>query len=204
MNKILKVLTACYIICMITMISCSKSVKSYEELKRDEKRIINRIIAEKNLEILKNFPSDGVFKDNQFVELKSGVYLNVVDSGTGNRAIPNSTLLLVRAKGEIYASDSVIPFDTFANGEYPMEFKYGSAYTVVNEHSGTGDMYYMFFGMALQQVLEYVGDSAVVKLIVPAYAEISDFQAGSMLQVSDAQGTGYIPIYYDKIKYIFY
>ncbi|MDR0836548.1 MAG: DUF4827 domain-containing protein [Tannerella sp.] len=190
------------VICMLITISCKEDMKSYEELKRDEKRIINRLLSEKNIEVLKTYPASGVFKENQFIELKSGIYLNVVDSGNGHRA-NSATTVLVRTSGGIYYPDTVISFDIFSGTQYPMEFKYGSAATVRSDHSTTIDVYYNLFGIALEQALTYVGDSAVVKMIVPGCSEIDGYyRAGSCLQT--ANPNQYVPIYYDKIKYIFY
>jgi hypothetical protein len=181
-------------------------MKSYEELKRDEKKIVNRLLSAKNIEVLKTYPTDGVFGENQFVELKGGIYLNVVDSGNGERAVYNSTTVLIRTSGQICYKDTVEDFDTFNNTEYPMEFKYGSAASVRQEHSQSYDTYYMLFGIAMQEVLKYVGDSAVVKMIVPGYSEVDDVyqstRAGSWLQTSSTEE--YYPIYYDRIKYVFY
>jgi hypothetical protein len=192
-----------YVICMLITVSCGEDMKSYEELKRDEKRIISRMLSEKNIEVLKDFPANGVFEGNQFVELKSGIYLNVIDSGNGNRAVYNSTTLLLRVSGAFYYKDSVEAFDTFTNAQYPMEFKYGSAINVRQEHSMSYDTYYYLFGAALEEALSYVGENAEVKMIVPGYSEInSSYQAGSPFQTSNTNQ--YIPIYYDRIKYVFY
>jgi hypothetical protein len=196
-----------YVICMMITVSCKEDMKSYEELKRDEKRIVNRILSEKKIEVLKNYPANGVFEENQFVEMKGGVYLNVVDSGNGNRAVYNSTTVLVRTSGGIYYKDTIVPFNTFVSSQSPMEFKYGLAANVRQEYYGYIDgLYYSLFGIAIQEVLKYVGDSAVVKMIVPGYSEIQDTyqssRAGSWLQTSNINE--YIPIYYDRMKYVFY
>ena len=55
--------------------SCSKT-KSYTDYLNEEKDVIERLIDEKGFEILKDFPADTVFKENQFVKLENGVYLN--------------------------------------------------------------------------------------------------------------------------------
>ncbi|MDR2148015.1 MAG: DUF4827 domain-containing protein [Tannerella sp.] len=198
-------LLVCYVCSVAGFISCGgEDYPSFEEKKRDERKIVDRIIAEKNIEVLKNFPANGVFKDNQFVELSNGVFLNVVDSGNGQRAVANVTTLLVRASGEyFYSPDSLETFDTFVNTDYPMEFKYGSAYNVVQAHSVAYDSYYYLFGMAFEDVLQYVGDSAVIKMIVPAYAEVNNFGLCSTFQ-SSSDPYRYIPIYFDRVKYIFY
>ncbi|MDR1814176.1 MAG: DUF4827 domain-containing protein [Tannerella sp.] len=192
------------VFCLIDLlfsVSCNDT-KTYEELKSEEKVVIRRIIASKDIEVLSEFPASGVFGENQFVQLESGIYLNIVDSGNGVRATAGTTTVLVRTRGEIYDADTPYHFNTFANTAYPFEFLYGMAYYVVNEHAQSGDYYYLAFGMGLESILQYVGDSSVVKLIVPGYSEISQQPAGSTYQ--SANTNQYYPIYYDKVRYLFY
>ena len=68
----------------LVAISCSKT-KSYTDMLKDEKKAINRLIDENDFEILKDFPEDSVFKENQFVELENGTYLNIIEKGTRQR-----------------------------------------------------------------------------------------------------------------------
>ncbi len=196
----------------LVFVSCKKT-KTYEELKSDEKKLINKIINEKDMIILSQYPSNGVFGENEFVQLSSGIYLNVVDSGNGNRAVAGTTDILIRMSGDYYYGDSTYPFNTFSYTTYPymtspFEFKYGSAYSVVSAHSSSSytDPYYLFFSVGLETVLSYVGDSAIVKLLVPGYSEISygtsDISAASTFQ--GGSGSAFVPIYYDKVRYSFY
>jgi hypothetical protein len=198
-------LTGCVMNLMFT-VSCSE-YPTYEELKSDEQKIIKRkILQEKEISVIHEYPADGVFGENEFVQLSSGIYLHVVDSGNGDRARVSAdgsaTEVLVRVSGEYYVSDSTYRFSTFSNGNDPFYFKYGSAYGVVTANSTSYNSYYYFFGIGLESVLSYVGDSAVVKLIVPGYSEISSYPAGSTMQNADRYG--YVPVYYDKVRYTFY
>ncbi len=79
----------------LVAISCSKT-KSYTDMLKDEKKAIDRLIDENDFEILKDFPKDSVFKENQFVELENGVYLNIIDKGTSERAVQYKTKILYR------------------------------------------------------------------------------------------------------------
>jgi len=190
----------------IFTVSCNDQ-PTYEELKAAEKKIINKILNDNKIEVLTEYPKSGVFGENQFVLLNSGIYLNVVDSGTGNRAVLNETIVLVRTKGAWYDSDSAHTFSTFSNASIPFEFKYGHASVVLNEYSyAYNSPYYHYFGVGLESVLSYVGDSAIVKLIVPGYSEIkignNPIGAGSAFQNGD--GYSFIPIYFDRVRYIFY
>ena len=181
--------------------SCKKTI-TYEEMKAAEVKLIKRIISSHNIEVLEEYPANGVFGENQFVQLGSGIYLNVVDSGNGNRAVVNKTDILVRASGYYIYSDSTYSFNTFINTTPPMEFRYGLASNIVDQHSYSYDIYYYYFGMGLETIMSYVGDSAIVKLIVPGYAEISNYPASSTFQ--NSAGNLFIPIYFDRVRYTFY
>lgn len=175
---------------VVFVLSCDKN-KSYTDMLKDERKAIERFIDEEGIEVLKNYPENGVFKENQFVKLSSDIYLNVVDSGNGNRASAGTDILL-RASGKVLLHDtfSFNGFDPLdgPSGYYgvtwPLAFKYG-AYSTVNDYSG------YFFSVGLASGLEYVGDSSIVKLIVP-------FKHGSSFQQTDGK-----PIYFDKVRYIF-
>ena len=182
-------------------VSCNKTI-TYGEMKSAENKIIKRIIADHNIEVLEEYPKNGVFGENQFVHLSSGIYLNVVDSGNGNRAIPNGTDILIRLSGAFYESDTTENFSTFTNSSPPMEFRYGFARNVVEDHSYSYDIYFMYFGVGLESIMSFVGDSAIVKLIVPGYSEIDSYPAGSAYQSS--AGNRFIPIYFDRVRYTFY
>ena len=182
-------------------VSCN-DMPTYEEMKSAEQKLIRRMISEKNITLLDEYPKDGVFKENEFFQLSSGIYLNIVDSGNGNRAVSYNTDVIVRVSGEYHDDrDSLDVFNTFRNDLYPFEFKYGLASITLQTYNY--DYYYFrFFSLGLESVLAYVGDSAVVKLIVPGYSEINGVGGGSAYQ-SAISGL-YIPIYYDRVRYIFY
>ena len=182
-------------------VSCNKT-PTYEELKAAEKKLIRRILAENDIDVLHEYPTSGVFGENQFVELSSGIYLNVVDSGNGQRAVLYETDVLIRAILTYYDNNEEKSFNLFANNFPPLEFKYGFASRVVSEHATTYDLYYSFFSIGLESILSYVGDSAVVKLIIPGYSEISNYPAGSSFQSSNSRV--FIPIYYDRVRYTFW
>lgn len=173
------------ILCSIVFVSSCNKNKSYTDMLKDEKKAIERFIDEQGFEILKDYPKDGVFGEKQFVKLSSGLYLNVVDSGNGNRAEYGRNILL-RASGRVLLHDTVTfnGFDPLNIIIYwPMEFRYG----IYSSNDTEG----YFFSTGLMNGLEYVGDSSVVKMIVP-------FKLGSSYQQTDGK-----PIYYDRIRYIF-
>lgn len=194
---------------LVFTVSCDEEYPTFEELKSAEKKRVNKIIAEKGITVLKEYPADKVFGENEFVELSSGIYLHVVDSGNGNRAQINATTVLIRVELEYYdtSADSTVRLSSFTNTASPFEFKYGQAYYIVAAQTAAnlsyGDPYAYYFSVGLESILSYVGDGAEVKLIVPGYSEVSSnvgggshFQTASLYQ--------YVPIYYERVKYTFY
>ena len=81
----------------LVAISCSKT-KSYTDMLKDEKKAIERLIDANDFEILDDFPKDSIFKENQFVKLENGVYLNIIDKGSSERAVQYKTKMLYRCK----------------------------------------------------------------------------------------------------------
>ncbi|MDR1523662.1 MAG: DUF4827 domain-containing protein [Tannerella sp.] len=197
-----------FVSCVVSFVfpvSCNDNYPTFEELKSAEKKEINRIIAEKGIQVLKEYPANGVFGENEFVELSSGIYLHVTDSGNGNRAQYNATTVLVRMDVEFYdiETDSIQKVSYFSNNSYPFEFKYGHAYSVRSAHNTSSpDAYTYFFSLAMEAVLSYVGENSEVKLLVPGYSEISNYEGGSVYQTSSRYR--YIPIYYDRVRYTYY
>jgi len=195
------------VLSMIFTVSCNNT-PTYEELKAAEQKVIRRILDEKGITVLSEYPANGVFKEKEFVQLRSGIYLNVVDSGNGNRAVAYQTDVLIRASGEYTTrisgtkQDTLVVFSTFSNIYEPFEFRYGNAYGVAQEKSQYDPLYYDYFGMGMESILSYVGDSAIVKLIVPGHSEVNGAPGGSTMQ--NGSGSAYIPIYYDRVRYTFY
>jgi hypothetical protein len=166
---------------------------SYADLKKAQERAINKFVAEKGFEILKDYPADGVFGENRFVKLDNGIYLNVVDSGNGNRAVIGKTTVLIRFKVIDITREGDAGIDFFDNGATPLEFLYGNAeYIVAMNQGNIGSYYYSYFGRGIESILQYVGENAVVKVIIP-------FEEGSKAQ--EAYGT---PLYFEKLKFVYY
>lgn len=181
------------VLSVLVMSSCNNN-RTYADMKKDQEKAIKKLIAEKGFEILQTYPPDGVFGENQFVELENGIYLNVVDSGNGNRAVVGKTEILIRFRVADFAGqEEPVVSDLFANDSYPLEFLYGNAAYVVSMYaSAYSGPYYGFFSAGIENILQYVGEGAVVKAIIP-------FEEGSTYQSSSG-----IPLYFEKLTYTYY
>ncbi|MBC8619315.1 DUF4827 family protein [Parabacteroides faecis] len=181
------------ILCAALMVvSCDKT-KSYTEHLKDERKAIERLIKREGFHIIDDYPGNGVFAENEFVKLENGVYMNVVDSGNGERATLGTRVFCRFIAHGVLDSDSTLLVDNLSsqyNGVwgFPTEFLFGSA------ASSSGFVNYApdyFVGEGLVTPMYHVGNGAIVRLIVPFKRMGSTFQ------------DTYSPIYFSKVKYTF-
>ena len=177
----------------IMVVSCDKT-KSYTDMLKAQRKAIERLQVDSGFVFLDEFPEDSIFKENEFVELDNGVYLNIVNRGNSERAVLGQTAIRSRLIAQMFMENSSMGTGTVdllgphSNGTSPVEFRYGY-YTSLYPDM---DYYYdIFICEGLGAGLPYVGDSAVVKLIVPFKLMSSDFQS---------TGT---PVFFEKVKYTF-
>lgn len=180
-------------------VSCGKT-KSYTDMLNDEKKAINRLIDERGLEILSDFPKDSIFKENQYVKLKSGLYLNIIDKGSDQRAVLYSTKVYYRCNMHFFLdTDTVMGnYGPHSNGTnmFPIGYPSGFAESVPftygeGSSADSSSPSYMYVSDGLNEALQYVGDRGKVSLIVP-------FSIGTYYDQS--QGN---PIHYEILEYIF-
>ena len=176
--------------------SCSKT-RSYTDMLKDEEKAIDRLIDSLGIEVLKDFPDDSIFAENQFVKMDNGVYMNIIDRGEG-RATLYSTRIMYRCNVYYFLnyfqlcinsnygpnSNGTVPYP--ANGAQTVPFIYGEGTT-----NNQADPKYIYVSEGIQTPLQYVGHRGRVKLIVP-------FDKGNYYD----QGEGY-PVYYEVLEYLF-
>lgn len=168
--------------------SCSSGMSYSDYVKREKKRI-NNFKAEHDIVVLPDYPSDGVFKDNEYYLDPSGVYIHVIDSGNGTRA-ENGAQVYFRFTGAstlpLAESDTV---NLSSLSPLPLQFSYGvtTTYTSLN----TSDVGYYYLSPSMATPLKYVGEGAVVSLIVPFKGTIG----------SSYQNSSYTTFFYDRVTY---
>lgn len=183
------------IMCVAFVVASCDKTKSYTEHLKDERKAIDRLIDREGIRVLKNYPADGVFQENEFVKLDNDVYINVIDSGNGERAVLGKTKVLCRfiANDIIQTDTTTLLVDNLSSlynnrWGFPTEFVFG-----YNVYSGSNYQYAPdgFVGEGLATGLYHVGDGAIVKLIVP------------FKRMSNTYQSNYIPIYFSKVRYTF-
>lgn len=189
MRKLISVIitTAVLTVCLL---SCKS--ETYTDKLNDEKKAIEKFIHDNKIDVVYEFPKDGVFKDNVFFKDKeTGVYIHVIDRGNDERPSKSRRTKVSFRFDTIY---NLLQNTAEANpswSSYEISFKFGdnSSYT----HSSTDytlPYYYLSQGCVLPFEHD-LGNGAEVKLIIP-------FENGSL-----AQQSSYTPYYYSRVRYTF-
>lgn len=178
------------VISMVIGFSCSNT-KSYGEMLKDERKAIKQMIKDSGFVILDKMPEDMKFAANEFVQLDGGIYMNVIDTGNGKRAVENTEVKVRFIQHGMGLNNDTSMYDCTLNHEYPLVFNYpleASVYeTAYGFPSTSAEYFYLSEGTSVP--LKYVGEHGIVKLIVP-------FKKGS-----DSDRTAGLPRYYSWLKY---
>lgn len=181
------------ILCVALIATSCNKTKSYTEYLKAERKAIDRLIEREGIKVIKDYPSDGVFKENEFVKLENDVYMNVIDSGNGERATYGKTRVFCRFTAHGVLNGDSLLVDNLSseyNGVwgFPTEFIFGATTSSSEYVDYVPDF---FVGEGLNTPLYHVGNGATVRLIVPFKRMGTTFQSS------------YRPIYFSKVKYTF-
>ena len=154
-----------------------------QEYIREEKKAIERYILMQHIEVLNEYPKDSIFEENQYYKTSEGLYMNVVDPGNTSRRIQTYGEVLVRFD-YLYYIKSYVSGNTDSivlNYAYlPISFRYGVSYS-------TDLVGLACAGFAIP--LTYVGEGAVVNLIIPSELGNSN------------DNSSFAPVFYRNLKY---
>lgn len=179
----LAILTISFI---VAISSCSKT-ETYADKLKNEKKVLKRFMSENNIQLIYDYPTNRSFKENEFfVDPKTGTYFNVVDSGNGERFKTNDLVYMRYRGGRILPDTIKDTNDGNGVGLQPITFTYGVTTTYVNSQDYDHGK---FMSPAVAAPLAYVGEGAIVKIIIP-------FNLGSSYQKS-----AFLPAYIDYVKY---
>ena len=167
---------------IFTMISvffgCSKT-KTYAEKMEAEKKAIERFMDRNGYVVIGSYPEDSIFEENEFYRTSEGLYMNVINPKynpdiNADAVFKVGNTVMVRYKKEQYfMTDTTYN----SNWEYlPAEFVYGRIDTETTPEG---------WGIPLR----YVGNYALVKLIIP-----------SVIGTATNQNS-VVPVFYDSLWY---
>ena len=182
--------------------SCGKKVPSFKEKKKAEREAIDGLIAREGFVILDRYPANGVFGEKEFVKLDNECYLNVIDPGNGNMADSSKTVVLMRCSYIGIAPQDTFSYSIFSNAHEPLEFVYGKIFEAkARTYQSTYSNGYIFFSAGVESALEFVGENAIVRMIIP-------FDNGQNTKYPYGIGSSYqdeigIPMYLDRVRFVF-
>lgn len=175
MNK--RIIFIAFIFAALSMqIACNKT-KTYTDYLKDENKAIDKFIKAEGIRVLEDFPADKKFGKKEFyLDPASGVYYHIIDSGNGERITPGDEIYIRFTGMKFFMTEDTASYSNI-NAHTPETLVFGNTSS------------YTSLGWIIP--LQYVGDSASVRMIVP-------FNAGTSYAKSNYQ-----PAYYEKIFYRF-
>lgn len=152
------------------------NTKTYAEMLDDEKNVINEFIKKNNIKVISQsefYEQDSTTNvaENEYVQLASGVYMQIVDGGpVKTDTVKNNDQVLVRfMEYSLFDADTVV-----SNLHEPAvvdEFRYTVSSSSIAGRFVQGYMY-SYYGSSVPAgwlvPLTYVANRAHVKLIVPS------------------------------------
>ncbi len=164
-------------------VSC-KDRMTYADYLKAEEKAIDLFIESNGLTILKDFPSAGTFKENEFYkDPATGVYFHIIEYG--------DTIQKLQWKEEVYVRFSGLRYFNTEDTTQYSNFKsiYPEEIVFIGPVNSSTKGNYATPGWVVP--LSYVGHNGRVKMIVP-------FNMGSSYDQSR-----YEPTYYELVQYSF-
>lgn len=172
---------------MLLTTACNKR-KTYADHLKDEKKAIDLFISKNNLTILKDYPSSGTFKSNEFYrDPGTGVYFNIIDKGTSDSVKLNEEVYVRFSGLKYFMENDTLTYNNSDTDRspFPETIVYKGP---VNYMTRT---LYQASTPAFVVPLKHLGHGGKAKMIVP-------FNMGSQYDVRNYQ-----PTYYETVEYRF-
>ncbi|KAA6328246.1 hypothetical protein EZS27_022837 [termite gut metagenome] len=163
------------------------NTKTYAEMLEDEKNAIQAFVRENKIRTIsqEDFEKDTITHvaiKNEYVIFPNGVYMQIVDRGSGRPAENRDKILVRFIEYDIMGKDTTLvsnvlnPYEEY--NLYPDAFYYTKTSTISygqfisNDPAGIGFNMVSYYGTSVPAgwllPLQYVKDGAHVKLIVPS------------------------------------
>lgn len=190
-----KLISSIFTLLVLSLLIAACSGDSYGKRLDKEKKAIKNFIADNGIKVIREYPADHKFAENEYyLEGSTGVYLRVVDPGDYKNALGKEEILDVTLWFDsvrlLVSSDTSV----WGNRGNDIKFTYGMPGTYIESQTqGTVKYYYMSPACVLPLTEKVgVGSGAIVDLIVP-------FVNGSAYQRS-----AYEPFKFTRIHYTYY
>ncbi|MDR0348304.1 MAG: DUF4827 domain-containing protein [Tannerella sp.] len=194
-----------FVLCIalgILFASCNKEEKTVGYYVSKGEEAISTLIKKEGFEILHAFPENNLFAKNQFVLLDNGCYLNIVDSGNGNRAVAGETVISMRCGLTFMSAKDDVPFSKAVDySKQPVRFVYNDSYYSSVNTADENNPEHIVLSSGVESALKFVSENAVVRMIVPPL-HMNGYGYANMTG-SIYQNISLSPIYYTEILFEF-
>lgn len=194
-----------FILTLVTfsfIISSCEDTETYADKLKKEKKSIKRLLSDSSYYITEEYPKNRAFNEKEFYkDPRTGVFFHVVDSGNGNRpSETEKTFIRVRYKwGYFFQSNDTAQWENSSMATFndQINFRYNDITSQTATYSEYYNYGYSYSSVTIRSVglaapLDYVGENAIVKIIIP-------FSTGSYVQ----QTQNYEPLYIGYVRYEF-
>jgi len=110
-----------------TLLFTSCNDTTYAKELKVEQTLIEDFIKRSNINVLSSFPTDNVWKENDYVLTSSGLYFHLSNYGEGTDTLELSNKIVPRyiEYSLTEVSDTISHISTLDDGGYTMDFTYG-------------------------------------------------------------------------------
>lgn len=181
MRKLLFSITS--LILFVVAISSCSNTKTYAEKLADEKNAIAKLLADSFVVIPFNVDSLYTPQNRHIMQLDGkGLYMAIISKGDmDNKAVANATTVNYRFKGLwVMSEDTTYSLES---STYPFKLKFGQGATSLSDYTQACD--------GIQRPLNFLGDGAKVKLIIPSKLSFTNYQSSVT------------PLYFREVTYTF-
>lgn len=117
---------ALFVALLLGTMACEKS-NSYSKLLENEQKLIEQYIARNNINVLDKMPENGFFAENEYYHFPDGIYIQLIDSGSGEVATNGRTIIVRFMQTTLDEYPVVESYMTTLDTRNPIEVVYGQS-----------------------------------------------------------------------------
>jgi len=172
-----KILTTFALLSLCVLSSCKKG-ESMSEKRAKERKSIEKYISNNEIQVIKadSIPDDAVFGEKDYYLLPSGLYIQIVEKGTGEKPEVGDNVLFRYCTFSLEDSRKIAD-PTSANLTNAVEFKYGSGLycAIENDYDNNNYSFHSYYVLndlyvirGIQEAIGYLRYDGAASLIIPS------------------------------------
>ncbi|MCQ2330110.1 MAG: DUF4827 domain-containing protein [Paludibacteraceae bacterium] len=125
MCKRLIIRLLCVVFGLFLLCGCEQAT-SYSKQLEEEERLIDQWLKRNNITLLKEFPQDSLFQNNEMYYFEESIYYQLLEKGTGDDMQAGDVIVLRYRCSTLDENAIVEDYWTTQDRPYPNEIVYGS------------------------------------------------------------------------------